>query len=99
METSLITIEERTQIEKKLADVRQRNYFEILECLPDETLSRIEEKYRRLSYFYNPARFVGRVSEDQMDEIKTIHRVIEDAFGVLSDPGRRSSYRHALRLF
>jgi hypothetical protein len=97
--TSLTTLDDRFLIQRKLDQVRHCNYFEILECFPDDPLSVIKNNHGKLIEIFNPERFSGQGSEEISKILGEIKTVLNDAYEVLSDPVLRVKYKNALKLF
>lgn len=64
-----------------------RNYYEVLGLTPDATLRDIEKSYQRLALKWHP----DKHTVDRKLAEKKFHQISE-AFDVLSDPNRRSTY-------
>ncbi len=87
-----------TGLREKLDEVRFADYFTILGFRLDETLpaSAVERQHRALRQRFEPSRFLAvadRALESQLDEL---HRGLDEAREVLSDPQLRERYRQAI---
>lgn len=66
----------------------KKDYYEILGLPKDATVQQIKKKYRSCALKYHP----DRVPENQKKESEEKFKEISEAYGVLSDPKKRSLY-------
>jgi len=67
-----------------------RNYYHILQVSPDAEQEVIEVAYRRLARKYHPDVYAGSDAGERM-------RDLNEAYGVLGDPGHRAKYDAELK--
>ncbi|MBN1869092.1 MAG: molecular chaperone DnaJ [Candidatus Omnitrophica bacterium] len=66
----------------------KKDYYEILGVKRDATVAQIKKAYRSLALKFHP----DRVTEDKKAEASEKFKEISEAYGVLSDPKKRSTY-------
>ena len=66
----------------------KKDYYEILGVAKDATLQQIKKAYRSLALKYHP----DRVPEPEKKASEEKFKEISEAYGVLSDPQKRTLY-------
>lgn len=67
------------------------NYYEVLEISPDASAEEIKKSYRKLAMKYHPDRNDGNKTAEEK------FKKLNEAYSVLSDPGKKQDYDFSLK--
>eukprot|EP01095_Lingulamoeba_sp_RSL-Kostka_P010932 TRINITY_DN401_c0_g1_i1.p1 TRINITY_DN401_c0_g1~~TRINITY_DN401_c0_g1_i1.p1 ORF type:complete len:183 (-),score=41.80 TRINITY_DN401_c0_g1_i1:342-890(-) len=67
------------------------NYYKILNCDRNNTIEQIKTEYKRLALQYHPDKCDGQ-DNDGNEEMMSKISLINEAYGILSDPNTREEY-------
>ena len=79
-----------------MAVIRDGDYFALLGVPRTATSYEIKRAFLDQRRTFEPARMLTRETLDLMDEARVIIEVIEEAYEILRDSGRRDRYRRAI---
>jgi DnaJ-class molecular chaperone len=86
----------RTFAESVYPTLDQRNYYELLNVPAAAELRAIRAAFYRLAAQLHPDRFYALGQSEVRERLETIYARICEAYRVLADPERRSSYNQTL---
>ncbi len=88
----------RARVRAHMALVEEGDYFALLGLRPDATANEIEPAFSELQRIFDSAAWPSHSTDlaDLADAVREIEAVLEEAFAILRDEGRRERYRRAI---